>query len=96
MPEFLKLVTPQEALSILFNKIDPRVESEIIPVKDAFGRVANEVVLSPQDLPEFRRSTVDGYSVLAKNTHGASDNLPAYLRISGEVPMGSRPDFNLL
>jgi len=95
MPEFLKLVPPQEALGILFSKINPQTQAEIVPVQDALARVASEDILSPQDLPDFRRSTVDGYAVLAKNTHGASETLPAYLNIAGEVPMGSRPDFSL-
>ena len=34
------------------------------------------------------RSTVDGYAVRAADTFGASDSLPAYLTVAGEVPMG--------
>jgi len=95
MPEFLKLVTPDEALCMLFNAVHPQIGIEKILTKDALGRVLCDDMLSPQDLPDFRRSTVDGYAVLAKNTHGASESLPAYLEIAGEVPMGSPPDFSL-
>jgi len=95
MPEFLELVTPEEALEILFDTISPQIVSEVIPTEDALGRVTAEEIFSPQDLPEFRRSTVDGYAVNAKNTHGASESLPAYLKIVGEVPMGAVPEFNL-
>jgi molybdopterin molybdotransferase len=35
---------------------------------------------------------VDGYAVLAKDTFGASETLPAYLRWGGEVPMGRLAD----
>src|SRR6185437_13023734 len=31
----------------------------------------------------------DGYSVRAADTYGASESLPAYLKIAGEVPMGA-------
>ena len=33
--------------------------------------------------------------VLAADTHGASESLPAYLNNVGEVPMGGTPDFAL-
>jgi len=95
MPEFLSLVTPGEALEILFNALNPGVKSEIVQTEQALGRVTTEDILSPQDLPDFKRSTVDGYAVLAKDTHGAGETLPAYLMIKDEVPMGDEPDFSL-
>lgn len=95
MPEFLSLVTPDEALDLLFNVLNPEVKSEIVQTEKALGRVTTEDILSPQDLPDFKRSTVDGYAVLAKDTHGAGETLPAYLIIKDEVPMGEEPDFSL-
>lgn len=44
--------------------------------------------MAPHGLPEFARSTVDGYAVRARDTYGASPSLPVYLRLRGEVPMG--------
>ena len=52
-------------------------------------------MLSPQDLPEFRRSTVDGYAVLAKDSQGASESLPAYLSLTGEILMGIEPQCSI-
>ncbi|MDO9347678.1 MAG: molybdopterin-binding protein, partial [Anaerolineales bacterium] len=40
-------------------------------------------------------STVDGYTVHAGDTFGASDSLPAYLKVIGEVPMGAEAQFAL-
>ena len=95
MPEFLSLVTPDEALDLLFNALNPEVKSEIVQTEKALGKVTTEDILSSQNLPDFRRSTVDGYAVLAKETHGAGETLPAYLTIKDEVPMGHEPDFSL-
>jgi len=39
-------------------------------------------------LPAFPRSTVDGYAVRSTDTLGATESLPAYLTVVGEVPMG--------
>jgi molybdopterin molybdotransferase len=38
---------------------------------------------------------VDGYAVRARDTFGASDSLPAYLKLIGEVPMGDSPAFEI-
>ncbi len=54
-----------------------------------------EDIIAPQPLPDFQRSTVDGYAVRASDTHGASDSLPAYLKLTGEVPMGNAPPFEV-
>lgn len=95
MPEFLSLVTPQEALERLWSRIEPQVVVEIIPTEAAVGRVTAEDLLSAQDLPEFRRSTVDGYALMAHHTYGASEGLPAYLRLAGEIPMGQAANLSL-
>src|SRR4030095_16871947 len=52
-------------------------------------------IIAPHPLPDFRRSTVDGYAVRASDTHGASDSLPAYLNLIGEVPMGDASTFEI-
>ena len=96
MPEFLSLVSPDEALKLLFSVIDPKVTPEDTQAEKALGRVTAEDILSPQDLPDFKRSTVDGYAVRAKDTHGANETLPAYLILRDEVPMGEEPDFILM
>ena len=38
---------------------------------------------------------MDGYAVRARDTFGASESLPAYLEVVGEVPMGQAPDITL-
>ena len=90
MTEFLEVVTSDE----LRCRLDgfPRTWPELISIDDAIGRYLAEDVLSPEDLPEHSRSTVDGYAVKANDTFGASDSLPALLRLTGSVEMGKQPD----
>jgi molybdopterin molybdotransferase len=71
------------------------MDSETIDVISALGRVLAENITAPHPLPEFQRSTVDGYAVCARDTHGASDSLPSYLDLIGEVPMGDAPAFEI-
>jgi molybdopterin molybdotransferase len=54
----------------------------------ALGRVTAVAITAPHPLPTFRRSTMDGYAVRAADTYGASESLPAFLQVVGELPMG--------
>ncbi len=95
MPEFLSLISPEAALSLLFSHLDPVLSDEVTWTEQALGKVTAEDILSPNNLPEFRRSTVDGYAIVARDSHGASESLPAYLKMAGEVLMGNTPEFDL-
>jgi molybdopterin molybdotransferase len=89
MSEFFTVLTPPDAWELLTQHFTPRIRTEQIPTADALDRVLAAPLASPQDLPEFRRSTVDGYAVNAADTYGASSSLPAFLAVIGEVAMGS-------
>lgn len=95
MSEFLKVVTVQEALEILADFL-PQRGIENISLCNALGRITAESVFSPEAVPAFSRSTVDGYAVLAQDTFGCSESLPSFLSYHGEVPMGEAPDFAIL
>ena len=66
-------------------------QTEDVDITDALGRVLAAAVVSEGPLPDFARSSMDGYAVRAADTYGATDGLPAYLKIAGEVPMGEAP-----
>jgi len=96
MPEFLTLLAPAEARSLLLSNLSAtEPDDELVPAFSALGRVTAENIVAPHPLPEFPRSTVDGYAVRAADTFGASESLPAYLNLIAEVPMGDRPAFEL-
>jgi molybdopterin molybdotransferase len=96
MPEFLTLLPPDQARAELLSQIPAStVDSESVDVVHALGRFTAADLLAPHPLPDFPRTTVDGYAVCARDTFGASDSLPAYLNMIGEVPMGDMPNFEL-
>lgn len=96
MPEFLTLLPPDEARALLLSHlVQPITDSESLDVPSALDRLLAEDILAPHPLPDFQRSTVDGYAVRARDTHGASESMPAYLSMVGEVPMGDAPAFAL-
>ncbi|MCL4531018.1 MAG: molybdopterin molybdotransferase MoeA [Chloroflexi bacterium] len=96
MPEFLTLLPPDDARALLLSHLAGlEADSELIDSAHALDRVTAEDVLAPHPLPEFPRSTVDGYAVRARDTFGATDSLPGYLTLIGEVPMGDMPEFKV-
>lgn len=95
MPEFLDLLPPGLALARFLDQIHTLSGVEQIETKMAGGRVTRSALQAPHSLPSFTRSTVDGYAVIASDTHGASASLPVYLKLAGEVTMGGSPDFNI-
>lgn len=97
MPEFFNVLPPADALELLLERLSPSgpVGSETVLAADALGRVTAEDVIAPESLPAFARSTMDGYSVRAADTYGATDGLPAWFDLVGEVPMGSAPTVSL-
>jgi molybdopterin molybdotransferase len=88
MSEFFEVLPPDKARAIWWAQVAYRASIETLKTVDALGRVTAQLIRSPEALPAFRRSTVDGYAVRAADTFGASDSLPAYLRVAGEVLMG--------
>ena len=89
--ELFNVRAPSDALKILLENLRASIAAEEIPTRDALDRVLAEDVLSPGDLPTFRRSTMDGFAVRAADTFGATEGLPAYLELVDEVFMGQSP-----
>ena len=90
MPEFFNVLPPAQALKVLLDRLEPRPVSPAVdvPITEALGRVTAQVTHATEDLPSFPRSTMDGYSLRAADTFGASEGTPAYFTIAGDVPMG--------
>lgn len=95
MTQFLNLLTGEAAWAVFTAQFQPQVVAEPLAAADALHRVLAQDATAPHDLPTFTRSTVDGYAVLAADTHGASAGLPAYLDVVAEAPMGELVEFVL-
>lgn len=87
--ELFTVVAPADALRRLAPLLAPLDRFEALAVEHARDRVAASDVISRDELPSFARSTMDGFAVVAADTFGASESSPAYLRLIGEVAMGS-------
>lgn len=88
MPELFTVVTPEEALAKLKSNLTHRVAAERVKTNLAIGRITANPIYSSDNLPTFPRSTMDGYAVIASDTYGATESIPAYIKLVGEIPMG--------
>ncbi|MBM4435678.1 MAG: molybdopterin molybdotransferase MoeA [Actinobacteria bacterium] len=89
--ELFEVVTPEAALARLMVHVLPLGRTERVPIDLAAGRVAAVDVRAPEGLPAFARAAMDGFALGAVDTFGATEGLPTYVRIAGEVPMGAAP-----
>ena len=92
----LQVKTPEEVLALIRKEFSPLPgRTETVPYTEALGRVLAEDITAEEYVPDFDRSTVDGYACRAADTFGCSDAIPAILTVAGEVQMGRGADFAL-
>jgi molybdopterin molybdotransferase len=91
-----ELITVDKALELLLRHAPFKIPEEFaLPLEESYGYILSGDIVSPEDLPSFSRTTVDGFAVNAADTFGATEGMPAYLNIKGEIKMGDRPRFVL-
>ena len=90
-PEFFHVLPVADALNLLDAHWQPQPQQETVSTADALDRILASDIRSPEEIPAFRKSTVDGYAVRAADTFGASQSLPAFLQVGGELKMGELP-----
>ncbi|MBF7084042.1 molybdopterin molybdotransferase MoeA [Desulfallas sp. Bu1-1] len=88
MAELFQARTVREARELLGTHLKGGCSVEWVPLLEALGRRLAQDVTAADAVPGFDRSTVDGFAVRARDTFGASESLPAYLDVTGEVLMG--------
>ncbi|TAM61440.1 molybdopterin molybdenumtransferase MoeA [bacterium] len=96
MPELFTVVAPDEAFERLRAVLKPVPRAENVPLERALGRTLAREIVAREALPPFARSAMDGFAVRARDTLGAAETSPVYLRLAGESLMGSLPSFEVL
>ncbi len=91
----LSVKTPEEVLALIESEFAPVTQAETVSLAAAMGRVLAENIAAEEYVPDFDRSTVDGYAVRARDTFGCTDAIPAILPLQGEVLMGQGAEFAL-
>ncbi|SHH16992.1 molybdopterin molybdotransferase MoeA [Tepidibacter thalassicus] len=94
--DFFNVVSVDEVKKILkenFNNLCIGLEE--VSILDCLDRILGEDIISDINVPEFSRSTVDGYAIKSSDSHGCSDSLPSFLNLIGEVNMGESADIKI-
>jgi molybdopterin molybdotransferase len=83
---FLRVASITEALEQL--KVFKRLSAETSPIDGALLRVLAQDISATEDLPEFNRSTMDGFAVRSRDTFGSTESTPSMFHVVGEIRMG--------
>jgi len=94
--KLLTVDTIEQAREKILNHIKswPR-KIKKAPLDEALDQILAEDIYASCDIPSFRRSTVDGYAVIANNVMGAAEGVPVFLTLAGSVYMGKTADFSI-
>jgi len=79
-----------EAQKIILDRFGHlRTSTETVSLENILDRVLAKDIIASEFVPDFNRSTVDGYAVQGRDVFGCSDAIPALLTLIGRVSMGS-------
>ncbi|MCQ4635657.1 molybdopterin molybdotransferase MoeA [Anaerovorax odorimutans] len=88
--KLLKVDTVNEAREkLLAAARKKKKQIEFVNLNEALGRILASDLVSPEPIPSFRRSTVDGYAVKAVNTQGAGESIPVFLDVIERIEIGT-------
>lgn len=93
--KFFQVKTVEETFQLIEEMVVPITETIRKPLFEALHFVLAEDIDVKENVPSFRRSSVDGYAVKARDTFGSSESMPGFLTVSGEVKMGQEPENTL-
>ena len=91
----LYVKTPEDVLALIKEEFSPLGQGETVSLSAAMGRILAEDIAAGEYVPNFDRSTVDGFAVRARDTFGCTDAIPAILPLQQTVLMGQGADFPL-
>ncbi|MDF2883112.1 MAG: moeA [Clostridiaceae bacterium] len=89
--ELFNVVSVEEAKQIIDCSFAYELGCEKVNIFQCVGRICFEDIKAGCNIPEFKRSTVDGFAVNSKDVFGASEAIPSMLELKGEVLMGNVP-----
>ena len=82
-----KPLTVSQACEAILREIVP-LDTEIVTLREALGRVLAEEVRSPLALPPWDNASMDGYAVRATDVRGATTTEPKTLSVVATVAAG--------
>ncbi len=84
------LLSVDIALAQILAKITP-VETPTVPLRECYGRLLAQPIVSGLNVPPFANSAMDGYAIVAADSRLASADTPARLTVIDHIPAGGAP-----
>ncbi|NER45585.1 MAG: molybdopterin molybdotransferase MoeA [Symploca sp. SIO1A3] len=88
------MLSVQEAESIILSLVQPldeQLDTEVVELSAATGRILAAPVTSQLDFPHWDNSAMDGYAVRYADVQSCDASQPAVLEIIEEIPAGYQP-----
>ena len=92
----LTALTIEEAKKIIRENTSFILEFEIVDIEMCLGRIIAEDIVSDNNVPGFKRSTMDGFAVRTSDIEAATGKLPVKLKVLGEIEIGIESHFKIL
>jgi len=86
----LNVIPPEKLLSHVHDFLC--MDYKELPLNQCTNRILAKDIVATENIPAFRRSTMDGYAVHSSSTYGASESNPALLFIKETIDMGKIPN----
>lgn len=93
--ELLNVMSVQDVKLLIDREFKYTLGLETISLLDSVNRICAEDVKANCNIPNFRRSTVDGFAVNSKDIFGASESMPAMMDLKEEIFMGKPPSHKI-
>jgi len=82
------MLSVEEARAAILEGIGAPLSAESVAVDAVLGRVLAADVVAAVTLPPWDNSAMDGYAIRSGDVAGATEEAPARLEVTGEVPAG--------
>lgn len=89
MKRYLSLITFKEALDLLKTSFTAPGRTESVPLSRSLGRVVATPLYATYSVPEVSLAAMDGIAVKSRDTQGASDQHPVFIRDCARVNTGN-------
>ncbi|MCR4429016.1 MAG: molybdopterin molybdotransferase MoeA [Caldiserica bacterium] len=88
------MVSYEEALQLVLENCS-QMPPRRVKLEDTLGLVLSEDIFSPENIPSFDNSAMDGFAIRAEDVTGASPENPIPLKVINDLKAGSFPQREL-
>jgi molybdopterin molybdotransferase len=89
--ELLNVMSVDDVKILIHREFKYTLCLETISLLASANRICGEDIKAGNNIPNFRRSTVDGFAVNSRDVFGASESMPALMDLKEEILMGKPP-----